>query len=84
MTHGRPRPRNTFTDFEPVIFPTESVDSIGVDGLGLLLGVALVELHELGQIELGLLENLDLLDADVLKREDLRALLSDVLGNIFR
>ena len=57
----------------------ESVDGIGVDGLGLLLGVALVELHELGQIELGLLENLDLLDHDVLEREDLGALLGDLL-----
>jgi len=59
----------------------ESVDGIGVDGLGLLLGVALVELHELGQIELGLLENLDLLDHDVLEREDLGALLRDLLDD---
>ena len=50
-------------------------------GLDLLLGVALVQLHKLGKIELGLLENLDLLDADVLKREDLGAILRDFLGN---
>ena len=59
----------------------ESVDGIGVDGLGLLLSVALVKLHELGQIELGLLENLDLLDHDVLEREDLGALLGDLLDD---
>ena len=53
----------------------------GLGGLDLLLSVALVQLHELGKIELGLLENLDLLDADVLKREDLGALLRDFLGN---
>ena len=41
----------------------------------------MVKFHELGQIELGLLEDLDLLDEDVLKGEDLGALLSDLLGN---
>ena len=50
----------------------------------LLLGAAGVQLHELGQIELGLLEDLDLLDEDVLKREDLGALLGDLLGNVVR
>jgi len=56
----------------------------GVLGLGssdLLLSAGLIELHELGEIELGLLEDLDLLDEDVLKGEDLGALLSDLLGN---
>ena len=53
----------------------------GLGGLDLLLGAGLVELHELGQVELGLLEDLDLLDEYVLKREDLGALLSDLLGN---
>ena len=56
----------------------------GVLGLGssdLLLSAGLIELHELGEIELGLLEDLDLLDENVLKGEDLGALLSDLLGN---
>ena len=56
----------------------------GVLGLGssdLFLSAGLIELHELGEIELGLLEDLDLLDEDVLKGEDLGALLSDLLGN---
>ena len=39
--------------------------------LGLDLGLVLIELHELGKIELGLLEKLDLSDEDVLEREDL-------------
>ena len=60
----------------------ESVGGGGVDGLGLLLGVALVELHELGEIELGLLEDLGLLDEHVLEREDLGALLVDLLSDI--
>jgi hypothetical protein len=59
----------------------KSVGGAGVGSLGLLLGVALVELHELGEIELGLLEDLDLLDEHVLKREDLGALLCDLLGD---
>jgi hypothetical protein len=56
---------------------------------GLFLGLALdlnlrlllVELHELGKIELGLLEELDLSDEDVLEGEDLLALLDDLLTN---
>ena len=51
-------------------------------GLDLLLGAGLVELHELGQVELGLLEDLDLLDEHVLEREDLGALFSDLVGNL--
>ena len=39
--------------------------------LGLSLGLLLIELHELGKIELGLLEELDLSDEHILKREDL-------------
>ena len=35
------------------------------------LGSVLVQLHELGEIELGLLEELDLSDDDVLEGEDL-------------
>ena len=57
----------------------------GVLGLGssdLFLSAGLIELHELGEIELGLLEDLDLLDEDVLEREDLGALLGDLLGNV--
>ena len=47
----------------------------------LSLGVLVVQLHELGEIELGLLKDLDLLDEDVLKWEDLGALLGDGLAN---
>lgn len=58
----------------------------GVLSLGLDRGggnVVLVEVHELGEIELGLLEELDLADhAVVLEREDLAALLLDLLANI--
>jgi len=49
----------------------------GLDSLG-LVGV---ELHKLGEIELGLLEDLDLLDDDVLEGEDLGAVLGDLLGD---
>ncbi len=56
---------------------------------GLFLGLALdlnlrlllVELHELGEIELRLLEELDLSDEHVLEGEDLLALLDDLLTN---
>ena len=41
-----------------------------------------VELHKFGQIELWLLENLNLADEDVLKWEDLRALLGDLLSHL--
>ena len=64
--------------------PYRSLGSESVLGLGsldLLVSARLVELHELGEIELRLLEDLDLLDEYVLKREDLGALLSDLLGN---
>ena len=40
-----------------------------------------VKLHKLREIELRLLKDLDLLDEDVLKWEDLGALLSDSLAN---
>ena len=64
-------------------------DSLGelVGGVGggvrldLSLGVGSVELHKLGKIELGLLEDLNLLDEDVLEREDFGALLGDLLGD---
>ncbi len=49
--------------------------------LDLNLGLLLIELHELGKIELGLLEELDLSDEDVLEGEDLLALLNDLLAN---
>lgn len=55
--------------------------SVSLLALDLDLGLLLVELHELGQIELGLLEQLDLADEHVLKREDLLALLRDLLAN---
>ena len=54
----------------------------GIGGPLLLLSVGLVELHKFGKIELGLLEDLDLLDEDVLEREDLGALLSDLLSDV--
>lgn len=41
----------------------------------------LIELHELGEIELGLLEELDLSYEDVLEGEDLATLLLDFLSN---
>ena len=59
----------------------ESVLGGGVSGLLNLLGLALVELHELGEIELGLLEHLHLLDENVLEREDLGAVLGDLLDD---
>jgi hypothetical protein len=49
-------------------------------GLGVNLGLLLIELHELGEIELGLLKELDLSDEDVLEGEDLRALLNDLFA----
>jgi len=55
--------------------------SVSLLALDLDLGLLLVELHELGQIELGLLEQLDLADEHVLKREDLLALLRDLLAH---
>ena len=41
----------------------------------------MVELHELGEIELGLLEQLDLSDEDILEWEDLSAFLLNLLSN---
>jgi hypothetical protein len=41
-----------------------------------------VEFHQLGQVELGLLEDLDLADEHVLKREDLVAVLLNLLANL--
>jgi hypothetical protein len=54
------------------------VDDVGLDVLGLVL----VEFHKLGEIELGLLEDLDLADEDVLEGEDLGAILGDLLGDL--
>jgi hypothetical protein len=54
----------------------------GILGLDHLLGVGLVQLHQLGKIKLGLLEDLDLLDEDVLEWENLGALLGDQLTNV--
>jgi len=44
--------------------------------------VLLVKLHELGQIELGLLEDLGLVDEHVLERVELGALLGDLLADL--
>jgi hypothetical protein len=46
------------------------------------LGLVLIEFHELGEIELGFLEELDLSHEYVLEGEDLSALLLDFLANI--
>lgn len=55
--------------------------------MSLLLGInfrsVLIQLHELGEIELGLLEELGLLDEDVLEWEDLRALFGYLLTDFF-
>ena len=58
---------------------------LGLGGWGLSSGlVNLVELHESGQIELWLLEELDLSDhAVVLEWEDLAALSLDLFANFF-
>lgn len=53
---------------------------ISLLSLDLDFGLLLVELHELGEIELGLLEKLDLSNEDVLEGEDLLALLGDLLA----
>jgi hypothetical protein len=61
------------------------VDGCCISGWGLLsFGLVLVKLHELGEVKLGLLEDLDLSDhAVVLERIDLRALSLDLLANFF-
>ena len=60
----------------------QSVASGSSGGLG-GGGVVLVQLHELGEIELGLLDELDLADhAVVLEGEDLAALLLDLFANV--
>jgi len=41
-----------------------------------------VEFHQLGQVELWLLEDLDLADEHIFQREDLGALLLDLLSNL--
>lgn len=59
------------------------LDLVAFDGGGLdSLGLVLVEFHKLGEIELGLLEDLDLLDEDVLEGEDLGAVLGDLLAHL--
>jgi len=45
------------------------------------LWLVLIELHELGEIELGLLEELDLSDKDVLEGEDFSTFLLNLLAN---
>ena len=46
------------------------------------VGVGRVKLHEFGEIKLGFLKDLNLLDEDILKRENLGALLCDSLTNL--
>ena len=48
--------------------------------LALDLGLVLVKLHELSEIELWLFEKLDLSDEHILEREDLSALLDNLLA----
>jgi hypothetical protein len=55
--------------------------AVGLLAFNLELWLLLVELHELGEIELGLLEELDLSHEHVLEGEDLLALLDDLLAN---
>jgi len=59
----------------------ECVGGLGSSNSLLLdcLWLVLVEFHELGKIELGLLEDLHFSDHDVLEGEDLLALLCDGL-----
>jgi len=68
------------------------IGSSGLDSVGggwgsigsLTLWLILVQLHELGKIELGFLEDLDLSNhAVVLEWEDLAALVLDLLANFF-
>jgi len=54
-----------------------SSNSLLLDNLWLIL----VKFHKLGKIELGLLEDLHFSDKDVLKGEDLLALLGDLFGD---
>jgi len=62
---------------------SEGVLSRLVNDVGLhVLGLVLIEFHKLGQVKLGLLEDLDLADEDVLKGEDLGAVLGDLLGDL--
>jgi hypothetical protein len=48
----------------------------------LLFWSLLVELHKFGKIKLRLLEELELFDQDVLERENLAALLGNLLSNV--
>lgn len=64
---------------------------LGLVSLGLfsLLGSCkfrslLVELHKLGEIEFGLLQELELSNEDVLEREDFSAFLLDLLAKSLR
>jgi len=60
------------------------LDSVGAGLCLLLLWLILVKLHEFGEIELWLLEDLDLSDhAVVLEWEDFIALLLHLLTNLF-
>ena len=55
--------------------------AIGLLAFNLELWLLLVELHELGEIELGLFEELDLSHEHVLEWEDLLALLDHLLAD---
>jgi hypothetical protein len=56
--------------------------SLLVSNFLLLFRSLLVELHKFGKIKLGLLEELELSNQDVLERENLAALLGDLLSNV--
>jgi hypothetical protein len=56
----------------------------GVGWLRLLLSINLVQLHEFGEIELGLLEDLNLSDhAVILEWEDFGSISLNLLSNFF-
>lgn len=66
------------------LFQVSSLNFVGSSSLVSFVLLFSVELHELGQIELGLLEHLSLVDKDVLEGEDFVALVSDLLGDDIR
>jgi len=66
------------------LFQVSSLHFVGSGSLGGFFLVVGVELHELGQIELGLLEHLGLVDEDVLEGVDFVALVGDLLGDDIR
>lgn len=81
-TGGREGCGATAARLEATTGTLEGLHSVGggdLVGLGSgVLGDVAVQLHELGQVELGLLQHLDLADEDVLQRVDGVSLLLDL------